>query len=365
MRKGPSNRDGCRLWNILWWYLVLRLGAVASYSAAKSLRLGTGSFLLRPYCSMMDYKHLVEMCKDVYGGTDDLPIKARILQEDPKCEFLVLEDEANGNLVAAGNLQNMGNNTIFLEAIRVSPLYEGRGIATLWMRELIDRCQDNCHELLSCTVDSNEAMKAIFAKPGIELVPVSTFRIPNWKKMSKLPGWNKSSTMEPQNILQALGYAINDTSKNVGIWEPIRTYDELQKILGASSGIGHLTSIEKPMDRSEELLDSLQKGLVRRLRNADPPVVFGLVWHSQPNLKSEYVCSIIASNEIDADAGLCEACREEYVPLLGGNPAFSVVLEQIIPSGSLQEALLSVQTEKVYIHYRRWMKDSFGCTSDL
>lgn len=314
---------------------------------------------------MMDHEHLVEMCKGVYGGTDDLPMKARILQDDPSCKFLVLEDESNGNLVATGNLKYMGTRTIFLEAIRVSPLYEGRGIATLWTQELVDWCRGNCHELLSCTIDSNEAMKAIFAKPGIEMVPVSTFRIPNWEQLSKLPGWSKTSVTEPQNILQSLGYTINDASTSERIWEPIRTYDELQKILGASSGIGHLTSIEIPMGHSEELLDSLQKGLVRRLLNSDPPVVFGLVWYPQPNLKSKYVCSIVASNKIDADAALWEACREEYIPLLGGNPSFSVVLEEVISSESLHEALLPVQTGKVYIHYRRWMKDSLGCTNEL
>ncbi len=332
---------------LLWFH------AVTCYSARHkppltALVLGNDRFVIRPYRSS-DQPDLADMCKYVYGGTDDLALKAQLLQEEPTCEFLVLENETTTDLVATGNLQRMDLSTIFVEAIRVSPSYQGRGIATLWMRELVKLCED-CPEILSCTIDSNEAMKAVFHKCGFE--KVSCFQNPDWDRLLKLPGWKATSTTKPQNILLALGldHKVSDASRNAGIWDTIRTYDELRDIL-QTNGIGYLPWFEKPMMPSENLRDSLAKGLVRKLRNSN--CVFGLVKTDNPNchLKSDYVCSIVAAKPKDFDAALWEACNEEYVPLLGGIPSFPCVFETFETQGCLQGSL-PVQANKVFIHYR-------------
>ena len=358
-------------------------GKVSSYSTSKTtstLRLKKDQFLLRPYSSARDYFNLKEMCKDVYGGTDDLPTKAQSLQDDLSCEFLVLEDPANGALVASGNLRRMGHgeeeSCYFIEAIRVSPQYEGMGICTLLMRELVHRAksQHKALEILSCTIDSNEAMKRVFSKPGINMVPVNGFRNPNWELFSGLPGWKASSfeAQNPQNILKALNleHLVSDASRNVGVWDSIGTYDELKEILEKlamiGGTIGHLPTVGKPMALCGNLRDSLQQGLVRKLRkprNNDPSAVFALVKNEEIpcGLKSKHVCSIVATNQMDFDAALWEACSNKYGLLMGGIASFPCVFEQPHPpapfeAGSLQ-ASLPVQSGKVFINYR-WMNNS-------
>jgi GNAT superfamily N-acetyltransferase len=341
--------------------------------------MGNDAFSIRPYSSVTDDQNLREMCKDVWGGTDYLPETASSYENDPACQFLVLEDQASGSLAAAGNLRAIDPSkgiSYWIEAIRVSPSFEGRGVGTGLVRELCKRARDKgALEILSSTIDANRAMQAIFGKPEIDLVPVSGFRCPDWDKLENLHGWNTSDEKEPQNLLEVLG--AKDLSSNDAkfsrTWDVIETYAELRAVLKrmnrSGSTIGHLPSIANPVFVSDDLRDSLRRGLVRKLRNADEPdddskpCVFGIFRDRSmsPGLKSQYVCSIVATSREDFEAAVWEACQPKYLPLLGGVPFGLFTFEQPHPpvpfeADSIQGMLRSVCTDMVFIYYQ-WVAE--------
>ena len=124
--------------------------------------------------------------------------------------------------------------------------------------------------------------------------------------------------------------------------------------------IGHVPAMMNLITSSDDVLDSIEKGLVRKLEktdNTDSPAIFALVKdRSIVRLKSQYVCSIVSYNKDDFDAAVWEACQPRYVPLLGGIPSFMCMFEQPHPAesfetGSLQDSL-PVQTDKDFIYFR-------------
>ena len=334
-----------------------------------AIQVNDKKYVFRSYSAMKDFDNLKEMCeKSSENETDHLSRSASIYEKDSMCEFLVLEEPITRTLVATGNLRVVDpprGNSIWIEDIRVSAKLKRRGIGTVWMKELCKRAKERgAREILSCTSDTNHAMKVIFGKKGIEMVPVSRFRLPDWTTLGKLPGWSISDERKPQNILKALRIEklINETSRS-RTWNAIKTYDELQTVLRSSiydGKIGHVPAMMNLITSSDDVLDSIEKGLVRKLEktdNMDSPAIFALVKdRSIVRLKSQYVCSIVSYNKDDFDAAVWEACQPRYVPLLGGIPSFMCMFEQPHPAesfetGSLQDSL-PVQTDKDFIYFR-------------
>jgi len=322
---------------------------------------GTDVYRMRPFSSSNDAKCLADVCQDVYGGTDYLPEMAHSFEEDSNCDFVVMELETTGEMVAAGNRRVLdkaagGENLIFwIEAIRVSTKYKGRGIATAFMKEICRRSRkDGAREILSCTVETNKAMRSVFGKAGIEMNPVGRACIPAGGELCRLPGWSSSTGSEDQteNILKALDLEdlVKDAARSE-VWEPIESEEELFTILetrgnkNSNSGelsLGHLPGLGKVLWSSDDLRDSIQKGLVRKMccksngdgDDNDPPAVWALVKdRTITSIRSQYVCSIAGSTSHDFDSAVWEACKSEYVPLLDGNPSFYCLFELPLPSG--------------------------------
>ena len=83
-----------------------------------------------------------------------------MFEEDPTCDFVILEHEKTGEMVAAGNRRFMdeAGESVWIEAIRVSTRFKRRGIATLFMQELCRMSKEGgALEILSCTIDTNDA----------------------------------------------------------------------------------------------------------------------------------------------------------------------------------------------------------------
>jgi len=179
----------------------------------KMLRLpngvGVNTLLFRPYSYSTDWEPLDAMCYELFGGWDYLPAKAETYASDPDCDFMVLQDYTTGSLVATGNLRTMDPpyaSSFWLEAIRVSPQFQGRGVCTLLIKELCQRAQQRgANEILSCAIDTNEAMKTVFGKPGINMVPVAGFDHPEWA--------DESEQEPPQNIVYRWKAAEKSTTK--------------------------------------------------------------------------------------------------------------------------------------------------------
>mmetsp|Transcript_30260 Transcript_30260/g.63352 ORF Transcript_30260/g.63352 Transcript_30260/m.63352 type:complete len:385 (+) Transcript_30260:1-1155(+) len=348
---------------------LLAIGTTAAFNGNNknnaapltALTVGTDVFRLRPFSFMRDQTNLVEICKDVYGGDDYLPTTARAYEEEADCNFFVLEDETTGELVGAANLRRLdkAEKSYWVEAIRVSPEFEGRGVATILTRELCRRArEEGARQIMSCTSTGNVSMMKIFPKTGIDMEPVSKFRFPNFRKYSKLPGWSLSEQgkdydngPKAENILKALDleHLVGDESRN-RIWDPIESRVELNSVLRTAIPFGrsgHLPAIGTMRILNEELEESIQRGLVRSLRRRkkdDPPAIFALVKReNREGLRSRYMCSIVATTSEDFDTALWEACKAEYVPSLRGNPAFALMFElldsphpdSLLGSGSL------------------------------
>ncbi|VEU35003.1 unnamed protein product [Pseudo-nitzschia multistriata] len=354
----------------------LLLALAASKISSSLLRIGTDGFRLRPYLSSSDEEALADICKGVWNGTDYLPATAQAFEEDPSCDFVVLEHETTGAVIAAGNRRRLprrdGNRTenavFWLEAVRVAPEFEGRGIATALTRELCRRCrEEGAREILSCTVKTNRGMTAVFGKEGIDMHPVGTACIPDFGALSGLPGWSSRNDdkASPENILKAMGLEDSvDEAVRSDIWEPVRSEEELTDILekrDSGESLAYMPQLGKLLWSSDDLVESIREGLVRKLKGGagNPPVaVFALVRDSTiQSLRSKYVCSVVASSPQGLDSALWEACNPEYLPLIDGNPAFSFVFEMPLPSGpkpSVAESL-PLKTGNAFSYYR-WAK---------
>lgn len=346
--------------------------ALAS-SATSSVMVGTDVFTVRPFSSTRDQDNLSEMCKNVWGGTDYLPSIARVYEADPTCEFLVLEDEATGEMAAAGNRRFIDETetSVWLEAIRVSTKFEGRGIATNLMKELCRRSRtDGAREILSCTIDSNTPMMRLFGKEGIDMKPIRTACFPDLGALATLPGWSVSGLaggdIHSENILKAmdLEHLIKDEPK-FEQWEPIESEEELKKtleVMEKHGRLGRIPAMGKLMWMSDDLKDSIVKGLVRRKvckSDKDPPALFALVKdRSIQSLRSQYVCSIIATVSHDFDAAVWEACKSEYVPLLDGIPSFCFMYELPFPTNAKSVIEYFPQQIENAFTYHRWIANN-------
>jgi len=204
---------------------------------------------IRPFDPRTDQAALVDICRNVYGGSDYLPNISRQLASDPSCTFLaaaaaaVIDDDDGTDdehpklaLVAAvGNLRvikkKTGNVVMWLEAVRTCRRHRRRGLARRLVSELLllvaagggagkgstatapsfaleeggdndsnnnnnnnDSNDSDCREkgsgvvaVYSCTVKSNIAMQKVFDKVGMKLI--GKIHQCSFKELQKLPGW--------------------------------------------------------------------------------------------------------------------------------------------------------------------------------
>lgn len=343
------------------------LQTVLTYALTSTVMLGMDKLEVRPFSSLRDQDRLDEICKDVWGGTDYLPSLAPVFEEDPSCDFIVMTVEETGEMVACGNIRFLDEKkSVWIEAIRVSTKHKGRGFATILMQEICRRSrEDGVKEIMSCTIATNNAMKKVFGKKDVEMIHSHSAKFPDFGLMRKIPGWSATDDGkegEVQNILKAYGleYLVSKKSRSEK-WEAVKDEEELRLLLYSLKkhgmpGIG-MPGIGKILWISEELKDSLNKGLVRKLqkpKGSGPPAIFSIVKDPAiKSLKSQYVCSIMATTSHDFDSALWEACKIDHVEKMDNNPAFCVIFYDGIPflKGSLAESL-PMSKENLFVFYK-------------
>ena len=300
------------------------------------------------------------MCKDVWNGTDYLPDVAQTFEEDPTCDFIIMEHSKTKDMVAAGNRRIFDEvgNSMWIEALRVSSQWKGRGLATEAMRVLRQRSVDaGAKEILFCTENNNHAMRRVFEKVGVDMFHTHTVLCGAFDELALLPGWSpdpiKQSDcggVEAEHILKALDveHLVSEKARSE-TWTTVQSVEEFQSILATlrdHGRSGHLPGLGKLHWMSDNLKSSIRKGMVRALTksNGDPPALVAFVKEKRIEnfiRSSEYACSIVATSSHDFDAAMWEACREEYLSNLDGNPAFGILVDGHIPctAGSLMEKL--------------------------
>jgi len=338
-----------------------------SSDAKSSLFLGTDRFTIRPFSSPRDKANLNELCKDLWGGRDYVPSMAGAYEQDPTCDFVLMECDTTGEMVAVGNRRTLssdeeGRSAIFVEAIRVSSKHQGRGIGTSFMRHLCGASRDSgAKEILACT--ASEVMRNIFAKEGVEMVHFNSAQFPDTDTLKELPGWSAACDADDEgrteNILKALKleHLVGDEAR-MEKWEPVESERELMSLLGTLRNrglMGHMPGLGGVMLISDDLRNSMERGLVRKLCDTDgePRALLALVKGSWlRTLRTNYVCSVAARSPHDFDSAVWEACKSDHVDLIDGNPAFCILFDQSIPSNP--NSLLRMIPMGFSYDYYRW-----------
>lgn len=262
-------------------------------------------------------------------------------------------EDKHGKMIAAGNKRKFDDHgkVVWLESIRVSSEYKGRGIATLLMKELISRSKESgANEILSCTIGDNHAMKKVFNKVSMD--HINSIYMLDFGFMRSLKGWSAVSDSDPEHIVKALDVEkhIRNDARRVS-WSPVKSEKELEEILCSikeQGGIGHLPGLFKLLWTSPDLKDSLSKGFIMKKILRTPhclPAVTALVKdNSIQSLRSKYVCSIAATDPVDVESALWNLCNDHSI--INEIPAFVIALDGSILSKTSSEFLDALPLRK-------------------
>jgi hypothetical protein len=296
---------------------------------------------MRPYNPTFDHEHLVEICKDIYGGSDYLPSSAMAYHKDPNCDFQVLSCPETNIPVACANLRCMSNNggssAFWLEAVRTSSKHRNQGLGyRLLQSQLQMRVsgsdQSMPRQILSCTVQSNYAMGRVFDKVGMK--HTSTIRLLKLDTLKALPGWAADSDIPcAKHLLAALHMQdlVSDSVKQKAAahaqsqWSVVKSTKEacqlIQDVQSHGGGHGH----EHCMPGFYELIhvhsstfqESLEQGLVLSLASIDgisPPAIMVFVRDTRiSSLKSNWVLSVATTTEENLQSALWEGCTSSDI----------------------------------------------------
>jgi hypothetical protein len=298
---------------------------------------------MRPYNPTFDHEHLIEICKDIYGGSDYLPSTAMAYHNDPNCDFQVLACRETNIPVACANLRCMSNNgdgssAFWLEAVRTSSKHRNQGLGyRLLQSQLQTRLSASDDPsmptpiILSCTVQSNLAMGRVFDKVGMK--HTSTLRLLKFDTLKALPGWAADDSDIPctKHLLAALNMQdlVSDSVKQKASgaqaqpqWCVVKSTDEACQLIrdvqshGGGYGQEHCCMMpgfyELIHVHSSTFQESLEQGLVLSLTSIDgisPPAIMVFVRDTRiTSLKSKWVLSVATTTEENLQSALWEGC---------------------------------------------------------
>lgn len=85
-----------------------------------------------------DYDDVLEICKDIWGGTDYLPSILHSWIDDKKGKFIAAVDTDTNKVVGTNKYSILADGTGWLEGIRVHKDYRGRKIAKLLTARVLE-----------------------------------------------------------------------------------------------------------------------------------------------------------------------------------------------------------------------------------
>lgn len=379
------------------------------------------SYNLRPYDPTRgsDITDLKEICANVYGGGDYLPQMAASYVADDACSFLALTSKHNDDIIdaqtthakdgdddtilAVANYKRLpAQSSAWIEAIRTHPDHRNKGLASTLLQSLVNlsKEEDNDTNILTCTVQSNFGMQRALEKVGFVksgIIPTLQFA-----KLKELPGWTPDCDKKAQPLLDALdlNHLVSHTARSISYTEDtISSNNELLERLaqckrkGCSGYMPGLYEYIVPGPNRADLKQSMESGLVISLEiaatqkevsrceddgsSSDCAGQALLVLTKDErisSLKSKWVCSIVAHNQIGFEVALLHAHShniakrthsfdhgkdnkemtnwEEDVPVSA--PPFCLVFDDAIPiePGTLAHALPRVTDECIVFSYQ-------------
>lgn len=113
--------------------------------------------MIREY-EFNDHPAIVEICKDIWDGTDYMPDAINFLKKDPTCYPTVLID--NNKIVSVINLRLFNKDIGWSEGIRTHPKYRGKGFASKLQKHQNKFAKDlGCKEIWLSTAETNDATR--------------------------------------------------------------------------------------------------------------------------------------------------------------------------------------------------------------
>lgn len=317
-------------------------------AAASSLLEQKDEWNVRPYCPKRDRKDLEEICRNTFGGSDYLPKMAATYADDPNSHFQALihsNDAKNSRLAAVANMRMVNQKTGWLEGVRTSEDYRNKGLAFRLLQSLLkDAGAMNYEQVLSCTVESNVAMRRVFEK--LQLKELTQIQMIKFDALRSLTGWNANDAQPCQHLIDSLDIEhLISKSARESKWSVIESKAQLEKILDtirARGGCGLMPGLYEVID-GHCLQDCMAEQLVLSLE--DEAVMVLLRDKRISTLKSNWSLCLAGTHDKHLQSALWHACSPELQSKLTRGmgertTGFTVAFDGAIPTnGALCSAL--------------------------
>ena len=311
----------------------------------------TFGFQIRAFEVARDQAPLELICRNVFGGTDYLPTMAPKYAADPSCWFMVLASKQNDTPIAVANLRVFEESKSFwLEGVRVSEEHRNKGIAQELVSSMVELARhEGLERILTCTIQSNQAMRRIFDKIGMEFV--TELDATSFQQLQKLPGWSAKDLASPKSLLSAMGieHLVSKDAQEQKWWL-VNSVSEMNDVLDRikkHGGCGYFPGLFELLSPKGPLETSLNEGRVWACGDA----IFALVRDERiASLKSNWLLSVSTITEIGLQAAIWRACSEEGILLLDGHVGFSVAFDCTDPTDGKFCSALKLSEDKALLY---------------
>jgi GNAT superfamily N-acetyltransferase len=114
-----------------------------------------------------DHPDIVEICKDIWDGTDYIPDTINFLKKDPTCYPTVLIDD--NKVISVVNLRLFNKDIGWSEGMRTHPEYRGRGFASKLQEHQNKFAKElGCKNIWLSTAETNDATRKMLENMGFK-----------------------------------------------------------------------------------------------------------------------------------------------------------------------------------------------------
>ena len=189
---------------------------------------------LREYNDTTDKPCIIEMCRNVYGGTDETPKAVSLFAKSKVCKPYVLT--AGKKVVGFCNVRILHTeegegHAVLLESVRVSEGTRGCGYGTILIEEVMGAVKAFCDSprairFLATTVPDNSAMRRIFEKTPWACRGISQIW-PDFYPLLELRKAGVDATGRLLDILEVSQYIPQHAKDAVPEWERLYNPEEI------------------------------------------------------------------------------------------------------------------------------------------
>lgn len=147
-----------------------------------NMQITTCDHRIRQFCPPRDHAHLIEICNDVYGGTDSLPQSITSKSMQPHSHIFALTDRTD--TLQSIICSEIRGSMLWIYGLRTRPDQRGQGHAQRLLayveRFAATELRGRVDVLMSTTITANEIMMRLFQKHGYS-IQTEILGFPSWK----------------------------------------------------------------------------------------------------------------------------------------------------------------------------------------